>query len=66
MALLPQDTGEWEGPEAGPTRVGAPVLGVVSETLGRLRDQALSPERTTEFIQRLIKEIRTCDPADPI
>ncbi|GGY83466.1 helix-turn-helix domain-containing protein [Streptomyces nitrosporeus] len=30
-----------------------------------LRDKALSPERTTEFIQQLIKEIRTCDPADP-
>ncbi|MEI7030841.1 helix-turn-helix transcriptional regulator [Streptomyces pratensis] len=30
-----------------------------------LRDKALSPEQTTEFIQQLIKEIRACDPADP-
>lgn len=29
-----------------------------------LRDKALSPERTTEFIQELIKEIRPRDPAD--
>ncbi|CAD5963896.1 protein of unknown function [Streptomyces sp. KY75] len=26
------------------------------------RDKALSPEQTTEFIQQLVKEIRSCHP----
>ncbi|MEW1631933.1 DUF5753 domain-containing protein [Streptomyces sp. NPDC089173] len=29
------------------------------------RDKALSPEQTTEFIEQLVKEIRTCHPAEP-
>ncbi|ARF77274.1 hypothetical protein B7C62_19715 [Kitasatospora albolonga] len=29
------------------------------------RDKALSPEQTTEFIQQLVKEIRSCLPAEP-
>ncbi|MFJ7326170.1 helix-turn-helix domain-containing protein [Streptomyces cyaneofuscatus] len=29
------------------------------------RDKALSPEQTTEFIQQLVKEIRSCHPAEP-